>query len=123
MTTEEIETRFRELEEHLLALGKTVGILQDHALAVGKATIGSNDRVIVGLRGSFERHEKLAAQIREAVSRVVHSLEIGPDGEDLAATWRLVVPCVSRRESLEMENKLIDDLVFAVGQVLTREVE
>lgn len=70
-----------------------------------------------------ERHEKLAAQIREAVSRVVHGIEIGDDGLDLAAVAWIQTPGMSREESLDFERRFVDDLTLAVGEVLTREGE
>lgn len=70
-----------------------------------------------------EGAEKLAGEIREAVTRVVRDLRLGESGYSLAgAAWNL-----NRRwkvqQAEDFAQGFIDTLVLAVDQVLAREGE
>lgn len=100
---EDLEARQREHAEHMLALGKTVSALHSRA------------------SGTLARHAKLAPRIRKAIERVVGDFRAG-DGElDLAALAFRAGDEITVEESLESVRRLLDDLVLAVGEVLTRE--
>lgn len=100
---------------HALTLGRSA------AVCLLPAQLGVQAEIRRQSMTHFERHEKLAAQIREAITRVVCELRFGESGYSLAgAAWNLNKQWKTQ-EAEDFEQGFIDDLVLAVGEVLTRE--
>lgn len=110
-------------DEHMLAFGETLSLLQDHALTVGKSIDTLQNQEIGTLAGrvSFATHEARAEKLREVITRVVQAVEIGDNGIDLEAAHNRLSSRPDRAGVRALEETLIDDLVLAVGQILTRE--
>lgn len=74
---------------------------------------------VVWTEAELRRFPSGQDEIREAITRTVKALEIEPGVGLFACAWRACT-FMSVAEAQDLERRFIDDLVLAVGSVLTR---